>query len=209
MSLRAELIRVARAAADAGLNPGTSGNISVRAADGGFWITPSGIDYHRLVPDDIPAVRSDGRSEGTRRPSSEWRIHRDVYVARPEVGAVVHAHAPYAVSIACTRRDLPPFHYMVARFGGDTVRCGGYATFGTQELSDQVVAALQDRSACLLANHGMVVCGHDLPGALAAALELEELCGQYWRACLLGGPVLLSRDEMAEALDRFAEYGSG
>jgi L-fuculose-phosphate aldolase len=204
---RAELIGVARAMADAGLNRVTSGNVSARASGGDFWITPTGMDYGRLTPDDIPLVRADGGHEGRRLPSSEWRIHRDVYAARPDVGAIVHAHSPHAVSIACTRRDIPPFHYMIARFGGDTVRCSGYATFGTQELSDAVLTALQGRTACLLANHGMVVCGPNLPRALAAAIELEELCGQYWRACLLGDPVLLSAAEMADVRDRFAGYG--
>lgn len=204
---RAELIRVARATADAGLNRGTSGNVSVRARGGDFRITPTGMDYARLAADDVPLVRQDGQREGLRLPSSEWRIHLDVYAARPEVGAIVHAHSPHAVSISCTRRDIPPFHYMIARFGGDTVRCAGYATFGTQELSDAVLAALEGRTACLLANHGMVACGPSPAAALAAAVELEELCGQYWRACQLGGPVLLSAAEMADVLDRFAGYG--
>lgn len=204
---RPELITVARAMADAGLNRGTSGNVSVRAGGGGFWITPSGMDYAGLTPEDVPLVRCDGRHEGSRLPSSEWRIHRDIYAVRPQVAAIVHAHSPFAVSIACTRRDIPPFHYMIARFGGDTVRCSGYATFGSQELSDAVVAALDGRTACLLANHGMVVCGASLGTALAAAVELEELCGQYWRACQLGAPVLLSAAEMTDVLDRFAGYG--
>lgn len=206
-AVQAELIGIARAMADAGLGVGTSGNVSIRAGGGSFWITPTGMDYRQLSPADIPLVHPDGRHEGSRRPSSEWRMHRDVYAARPEVGAILHAHPPFAVSIACARRDLPPFHYMIARFGGDTVRCAGYAVFGSQELSDAVVRALAGRTACLLANHGMLVCAREPARVLGAAIELEELCEQYWRTCQLGEPVLLSADQMAEVLDRFAGYG--
>lgn len=204
--LREELIRVAVAMTRAGLCRGTSGNLSVRAADG-FWITPTGMPYETLEPDDIPRVGLDGRPTGTRLPSSEWRFHRDIYQQRPDVGAVLHAHSPFAVGLACVRRDLPPFHYLIARFGGSTVRCARYATYGTQELSDAVLEALAGRTACLLANHGLVVCAPDLDRALARSVELEELCGQYWRACQLGGPVLLTDAEMAEVTGRFAAYG--
>ncbi len=203
---RAELIRVAVAMGAAGLCRGTSGNVSLRDGDN-FWITPTGMAYENLVPPDIPLMDPDGRSVGARQPSSEWRFHRDVYATRPDVGAVLHAHSPFAVALACTRRDIPPFHYLIARFGGETVRCAGYAAYGTQELSDAVIQALSGRSACLLANHGMVVCAPDLDRVLERAIELEELCGQYWRACQLGGPVLLTAAEMAEVIERFATYG--
>ncbi|HRE16090.1 MAG TPA: class II aldolase/adducin family protein, partial [Rhodocyclaceae bacterium] len=133
--------------------------------------------------------------------------HHDLYAARPEAGAIVHAHAPFATSIACLRRDIPPFHYMIARFGGDTVRCADYATFGTQALSDHIVFAMQSRSACLIANHGMLVFGRDLKQALALAIELEDLCEQYWRACQLGEPTLLSPEEMHIVLEKFSTYG--
>ena len=203
---RDELIATARAMQPAGLNKGTSGNVSVRHGEG-FYITPTGMPYDRLVADDIPLMALDGSHVGARKPSSEWRFHRDLYAARPEVGAVLHAHSPFAVSLACLRRDIPPFHYMIARFGGDTVRCADYALFGSQALSDAALLAMLDRKACLLANHGLLVAGRDLDEALALAIELEELCEQYWRACQLGAPVLLSVTEMAEVLVKFSGYG--
>lgn len=204
--LAARLIAAARAMTAAGLNAGTAGNVSARCGEG-FLITPTGMAYDRLQAEDIPFMTLDGESRGRRKPSSEWRFHRDLYATRPEAGAVVHAHSPYATSLACLRRDIPPFHYMIARFGGDTVRCAGYATFGSQALSDSALAALEDRNACLLANHGLLACGRDLDHALGLAVELEELCGQYWRACQLGEPALLSPEEMAEVLQKFRSYG--
>ena len=203
---RDALIATARAMQPAGLNKGTSGNVSLRHGEG-FYITPTGMPYDRLVADDIPLMALDGSHVGARKPSSEWRFHRDLYAARPEVGAVLHAHSPFAVSLACLRRDIPPFHYMIARFGGDTVRCADYALFGSQALSDAALLAMRDRKACLLANHGLLVAGRDLDEALALAIELEELCEQYWRACQLGAPVLLSATEMAEVLVKFSGYG--
>ena len=203
---RDDLIATARALQPAGLNKGTSGNVSVRHGDG-FYITPTGMPYDRLAADDIPLMALDGSPVGCRKPSSEWRFHRDLYAARPAVGAVLHAHSPFAVSLACLRSDIPPFHYMIARFGGDTVRCADYALFGSQALSDAALLAMLDRKACLLANHGLLVAGRDLDEALALAIELEELCEQYWRACQLGAPVLLSVTEMAEVLVKFSGYG--
>lgn len=204
--LRDQLIATARAMQPAGLNKGTSGNVSVRRDDG-FYITPTGMPYDRLAADDIPLMALDGSHVGSRKPSSEWRFHRDLYAARPEVGAVLHAHSPFAVSLACLRRDIPPFHYMIARFGGDTIRCADYAIFGSEALSASAMAAMADRKGCLLANHGLLVAGRDLDEALALAVELEELCEQYWRACQLGEPVLLSAGEMADVLVKFSGYG--
>ncbi len=203
---RDDLITTARAMQPAGLNKGTSGNVSLRHGDG-FYITPTGMPYDKLVADDIPLMALDGSHVGARKPSSEWRFHRDLYAARPDVGAVLHSHSPFAVSLACLRRDIPPFHYMIARFGGDTIRCADYAIFGSQALSDAALLAMLDRKACLLANHGLLVAGRDLDEALALAIELEELCEQYWRACQLGAPVLLSVTEMAEVLVKFSGYG--
>jgi L-fuculose-phosphate aldolase len=208
--LRQTLIDAARRMQAAGLNRGTAGNLSVRAGESagvGFLITPTGMAYEALEGEDIVRVRLDGSSEGRRKPSSEWRFHRDLYAGRPDVGAIVHAHSPFATSLACLRRDIPPFHYMIARFGGDSVRCAGYATFGTQALSDAVLLAIADRRACLLANHGMLVVGDDLQQALDLGVELEALCEQYWRACQLGQPVLLDAAEMSTVLARFAAYG--
>ena len=175
--LRAELIATARAMQPAGLNRSTAGNVSVRSGDG-FYITPTGMTYDSLHEDDIPRMALDGSHVGSRKPSSEWRLHRDLYASRPEVGAVLHAHSPFAVSLACLRLDIPPFHYMIARFGGDTIRCADYAIFGSQELSTVALQAMA-----------------------------EELCEQYWRACQLGQPVLLSAEEMAAVLEKFAGYG--
>lgn len=203
---RADLIASARALQPAGLNKGTSGNISVRDGDG-FLITPTGLPYDGLVPDDIPRMALDGAWTGARKPSSEWRFHRDLYAARPEIGAVVHAHSPFAVSLACLRRDIPPFHYMIARFGGDTVRCADYAIFGSEALSTAAMRAMDGRKGCLLANHGLLVAGRDLAEAFALAVELEELCEQYWRACQIGAPVLLTAAEMRAVRDEFRGYG--
>lgn len=204
--LRAELIATARAMQPAGLNRSTAGNVSVRSGDG-FYITPTGMAYDALIEDDIPLMALDGSHIGRRKPSSEWRFHRDLYAGRPEVGAVLHAHSPFAVSLACLRLDIPPFHYMIARFGGDTIRCAEYSIFGSESLSTVAMTAMAGRRACLLANHGMLVAGRDLDEALALAIELEELCEQYWRACQLGQPVLLSAEEMAAVLEKFASYG--
>ena len=204
--LRAELIAIARRMAVADLNKGTAGNLSVRERDG-FLITPTGMDYEALTPSDIVFMHLDGSHEGRRKPSSEWRFHRDIYAARAEAGAVLHAHSPFATSLACLRREIPPFHYMIARFGGDTIRCADYATFGTQELSDAALAAMAGRSACLLANHGLLVYGRDLKQAFDLGVELECLSEQYWRACQIGEPVLLDADEMRVVLEKFAGYG--
>lgn len=204
--LRSALADTARTSVARGLNSGTAGNVSARLG-GGLLITPSGLAGDTLQADQMVFMDWEGRPAGALKPSSEWRIHRDIYRARPEVNAVVHAHSPHAVSLACLRRGIPAFHYMVAAAGGKDIRCAEYATFGTQALSDAVLAALQGRRACLLANHGLVAVGGDLDRALALALEVEELCAQYWRASLMGQPVLLSDAEMDEVLERFKHYG--
>ena len=218
-SLRQDLILSAQAMTACGLNQGTAGNLSVRSeweGQAGFWITPTGMDYASLQEDDIVFVAMDQASNAewpqrtaasSRKASSEWRLHLDLYRAHPSAGAILHAHSPFATSLACLRRDIPPFHYMIARFGGSTVRCAPYALFGTRALSDVAVRAMEERSACLLANHGMVVCAAGLKPAFAAAVELETLCEQYWRACQLGDPVLLDAAEMAAVRERFADYG--
>jgi L-fuculose-phosphate aldolase len=165
------------------------------------------MPYDTLAADDIPLMALDGSHQGRRKPSSEWRFHRDLYASRPEVGAVLHAHSPFAVSLACLRREIPPFHYMIARFGGDTIRCADYAIFGSQELSTAALQAMAGRRACLLANHGLLVAGGDLAEALALAIEFEDLCEQYWRACQLGQPILLTPEEMHAVREKFAGYG--
>ena len=213
IELRHQLIEAARQTVRAGLNIGTSGNLSVGLIEDnepGFLITPTSQPYDTLLPEDIVFVRLDGSFEGLhgnrRKPSTEWRFHRDIYLAHPEAGAVLHAHSRFATSLACLRRDIPAFHYMIALFGGDTVRCADYATFGTQALSDNALKAMQARRACLLANHGMLLFGRDLAQAHYLGCELEMLCEQYWRASQLGEPAILDRDEMGVILEKFGDY---
>ena len=209
-SCAAQIIQHAVAMGRYGLNQGSAGNLSQRDeinGQTGFWITPTGMPYETLQTNDIVFVGLDGQSHGRRKPSSEWRLHRDIYRAKPETGSILHAHSPFATSLACLRREIPPFHYMIARFGGDTVRCADYALFGTQALSDQAILAMQERTACLLANHGMITAAANLPAVLAAAIELETLCEHYWRALQIGAPILLSATEMNEVFLQFADYG--
>jgi L-fuculose-phosphate aldolase len=203
--LRLAIVAVARAMNARGLNRGTSGNVSARA-DGGFLVTPSALAYERTEADDIVFVGMSGAPSGRRKPSSEWRFHRDIYAARPDAGAIVHAHSPFATTLACLDHGIPAFHYMIAVAGGDDIRCAPYATFGTQALSDHAVSALEGRSACLLAHHGMIAIGDSLDTALSLAVEVEALAEMYWRAMQIAEPVLLSRDEMRDVLARFATY---
>lgn len=200
------VLATARRMNAAGINRGAAGNVSARTADG-FLITPTGMAYDACTAEDMVTVGLDGTAAGRRQPSSEWRFHRDIYAARPDAGAILHAHSPFATSLACQALEIPPFHYMIARFGGDSIRCAAYATFGTQALSDAMLVALQDRRACLMAHHGMVVFGADLEEALALAIEFESLCEQYWRVLQLGAPKLLAADEMARVIEKFRDYG--
>jgi L-fuculose-phosphate aldolase len=204
--LRSEMVRITKKLDELGLNRGTSGNLSARFNDG-MLITPSGMGAEGLTEDDIVFVQMDGTSRGRWQPSSEWLFHRDIYVQRAEAGAVVHTHSTAATALACLRKDIPPFHYMIALLGGDTIRCAKYATFGTQELSDNVLLALKDRKACLLANHGMIAAGTDLAEAFRNTVEVESLSEMYLRALQAGEPVLLSEQEFRDAQNRFAGYG--
>lgn len=189
-----------------GLSQGTAGNISVRQG-GGFLVTPSGIPAEVLTPDDIVAMGMDGGFEHRLAPSSEWRFHRDILAARPELNAVVHAHPTYCTAFSMCGRTIPAVHYMIAAAGGPTLRCAPYAPYGTQELSDHAVAALEDRTGCLLANHGMIATGTSLAKALWLAVEMEALCRQYAVALQVGAPVVLSDDEIARTVERFRSYG--
>lgn len=205
--LRRRIVAAARSINETGLNPGKAGNVSARVR-GGFLITPTGTPYARLRPESIVRVTMDGTVPGRQpRPSSEWRVHRDIYAARPEAGAIVHVHSPYATALACTRRPIPAFHYMVAVAGGDSIRCAPYATFGTQALSDHALRALAGRRACLLANHGMLAFGEDLDGAMALAIEVEFLARQYALSLQIGRPVRLTRAEMRIVMEKFKSYG--
>lgn len=203
---RVALLRAFRELAKRGLNAGTAGNASLRYGNG-FLVTPSGIPAEEVNEADLVFMDFAGNARGPRKPSSEWRLHHNILAARPEVGAVMHAHSPAATALACHAESIPPFHYMVLRFGGPDVRCADYATYGTQTLSDAVLVALQARTACLMANHGMVVLAKDAPGAIAAAVEFESLCEHYWRARQLGQPRLLSAAQLAEVEAQFAQYG--
>ena len=206
--LRRQVLQAVLRASASGINAGTSGNASARCG-AAMVITPSAVRYDRMEPEDLVVVGLDGTVEGPGRPSSEWRFHAGIYQARAEVGAVMHLHSPAATAVACLRRDVPPFHYMVAAAGGPTIRCAPYATFGTAALAEATVRALDGRFACLLANHGQVALGATPDDALALATEVETLCDQYLRACAAGRPVLLSRHEMDEAVDRFQRYRAG
>ena len=206
-SLREAVITAARSLHKAQLGTGTAGNVSTRV-DQGYLITPTGVEYGTLTPADIVSMDLVGnRGEGNLKPSSEWRFHQDIYAARAEVNAIVHTHSPYATALACTRQDLPAFHYMVAGAGGNTIRCAEYATYGTQALSDNALAALAGRQACLLANHGVIALGTDVAAAFNMAQLVEELAKQYLLSRLAGTPVLLSDAEMNVNLEKFKDYG--
>jgi L-fuculose-phosphate aldolase len=196
----------ARRMAALGLAPGTSGNASVRV-EGGLLITPSAVPYDEMTREDLVELdERGGRRGGGGRPSTEWRLHRDLYAARPEVMAIVHTHSRAATALSCLRRGIPAFHYMVALAGGDDIRCAEYATFGTAELAASAALALRGRRACLLANHGAVALGADAAEALRLALEVENLAAQYAQALALGEPVILDAAEMARVRERFAGY---
>ena len=189
-----------------GLNQGTSGNVSARA-EGGMLVTPSGVPYEEMEPEQIVLVDEGGEWSGDWRPSSEWRMHHDIYRSRPEARAVVHVHSTHATALSCLRRGIPAFHYMVAVAGGHDLRCADYATFGTQALSDAMLTALEGRRACLLANHGQIAFGPSVARALWLANEVETLARQLAVATALGEPVILPAEEMDEVIERFRDYG--
>ena len=205
--LRLRLATAARRLSAAGMNPGRSGNFSVRL-EGGMIITPSGAAYETLHPDDMVYIDEQrGHGGGQRKPSTEWRLHRDIYARFGEARAVAHTHSPYATTLACLGRGIPSFHYEVAFAGGADIRCAPYATFGTQELSDHALAALEERRACLLANHGAVAWGESIETAAGLAEKVEALARLYWQALQVGEPQLLSDAEMATVVARFRDYG--
>jgi L-fuculose-phosphate aldolase len=189
-----------------GINQGTSGNISLRHGDG-MLITPTSTPYEAMKPEHIVYMHLDGNHDPAQRPSSEWRFHRDILKARPEVHAIVHAHPPYSTMLAIMGMEIPPVHYMVAVAGGDTIRCAPYATFGTQELSEHAVRALEGRLACLLEHHGMIAVGPSLPKAMWLAVEVETLARQYHGCLQIGKPPLLSSAEVERVRQRMSGYG--
>ena len=202
------MIDACRGLVRSGLTHGKSGNVSVRRDAGSFFISPTGMPYEALESADIPLVHIDGRWYGRRRPSSEWRFHRDIFAARDAVAAIVHTHSPKATSLACTARGIPAFHYMVAVAGGTEIRCAPYHIFGTQELSDAAIAALEGRNACLLANHGVISVGKSLSAALTLAGEVENLAAQYCTALAIGHVRILEDGEMQPVIEKFRTYGS-
>jgi len=199
------LINKAQSLSLAGLGRGSSGNLSIRHGDG-FLVTPSAIPYDEYQADDIVTVKMDGSHGGGRQPSSEWRIHFAIYTTRPEVNAIVHTHSPACTALACLGKSIPAFHYMVAVAGGDDIRCAPYATFGTGQLSDFVLQALENRHACLMANHGMICVAENVTRAFSLAVEVEELASIYCQTLQAGEPVLLSKAQMAEVQEKFVDY---
>ena len=206
LALRERIVATARRMNGLGINQGASGNVSARV-ESGFLVTPSGIPYDSLEPGDIVHVGMGGHATGHREPSSEWRFHRDIYATRPEAGAVVHTHSAFATTLACLGRAIPAFHYEVAFAGGSDIRCAPYRTFGTQELSDAAIAALEGRRACLLAHHGAIAFGADLDDALGLADKVEAMARLYWQAIQVAEPEVLDDAEMARIVERFRHYG--
>lgn len=204
--LRDRIVTAYRRLAAANLLPLSSGNISTRHGSH-ILITPTGADAD-LRPDDLVLIDFDGRAEGPGVPSSEWAMHAEIYLQRPDAEAVVHTHGDACTALSCHRRPLPPFHYMIASFGGDDVPCTPYAPFGSRELAHHAGQALKERNACLLANHGMICFGASVEAAAKTALKLEMLVRQYILSRQLGSPVLLSTDELAEVSRRYRYYGA-
>ncbi len=205
-TLRIAVVKTAKRLAEAGLNRGAAGNVSVRCGEG-FLITPSGIAYDVLQPEHIVPMDMQGSWEGNLKPSSEWRMHRDIYITHADAGAVIHTHSDHATALACRGEPLPAFHYMVAIAGGEFVDCAPYATFGTEALSRNMLKGLGDRKATLLAHHGLICYGHDLAEALLIAEEIEGLARQYLIARAVGPVKSLPPDEMARVLEKFRTYG--
>lgn len=209
---REQLLVLSQQLCQLGLNRGTSGNASIRVHNAkgqpGLLITPSGMEVEGMRPADMVWMDFNGQTQGTLAPSSEWRFHVDILRAKPTVNVVIHTHSVFATTLSTLRRDIPAFHYMVAVAGGDSIRCADYALFGSQQLSDNALLALEQRQACLLANHGMIAVGERAEKTLSLTVEVETLCEQYLRALQVGEPYILTQEEMAEVHARFKGYGA-
>ena len=203
---RLAIIEVCKKMEHLGINQGTAGNVSIKAQDH-YLITASGIAYENMTADHVVKMDFEGGYYGEFLPSSEWRMHQDIYRNRAEAGAIVHTHSTYAAALSCLRKDIPSFHYMIAVAGGNSLRCASYASFGTLELSKNMLVAMEGRSACLLANHGLICFGASLGNALKLAVEIESLCKQYFIACQAGVPIVLDDGEMEIILKKFKTYG--
>jgi L-fuculose-phosphate aldolase len=208
LALRQQIVETCRKMNATGINQGTAGNLSARSGDG-FLVTPSSLPYDIMQPDDLIAMAFDGTYEGQRRPSSEWRFHRDILHSRTDVNAVLHCHSMYATTLAVHYKTIPSFHYMVAMAGGTTIRCAKYATFGTQQLSENALEALEGRSACLLGQHGQISLGKSPADALRLAIEVETLARMYVQALTLGEPPILGDEEMARVMEQMRRMSYG
>lgn len=206
-----QIVEASQRLVSIGMNRGSCGNISARCettfkGSDSFLVTPSGIDPEKMPPESICLMNMSGETVEGSKPSSEWRMHRDIYDARPEIHAIVHTHSPFATTLACMQLEVPPFHYMIAVTGGNTIPCAPYALFGSQELSDSALDCLENRYACLLAHHGMLALGHNLEHAMAIAIEVESLCEQYWRILQTGHLKILSEKQMSAVHEKFRDY---
>jgi len=206
--LRQKMVETCRKMNESGINQGTAGNLSVRV-DEGFLLTPSSLPYDLMTVDDIIHMDFDGTYVGSRLPSSEWRFHRDILRHRQDINVVLHCHSTYAVVLACHFREIPAFHYMIGIFGGNTVRCAKYATFGTQQLSEYALEALEGRKACLLGKHGQISLGKNMDQALHMGIELETIAKMYAKALTLGEPAILSDEEMQRVRDQMTRMSYG
>jgi L-fuculose-phosphate aldolase len=207
-AMRHEMVATCRRMNDVGINQGTAGNVSIRNPQG-FLITPTSLPYDQMKPEDVVQMYFDGTFDGPRRPSSEWRFHRDILQARTDINCVLHCHSVYATTLAVHHKTIPSFHYMTGVAGGTTIRCARYATFGTQALSDAALEALEDRLACLLGQHGQISLGKTLSSALALAVEVETLSRLYVQALTLGDPPILSDEEMARVIQQMKKMSYG
>ena len=205
-SMLSEAVAIGVKLSEAQLIRSSEGNLSLRRDDSSFFISPSGSKVHVLNSRDFVTVGFDGSHSTNHRPSSEWRFHKDIYRTREDAQAIIHTHSEYATALACLREDLPAFHYMVAIAGGHCIKCGDYAIFGSEELSINVLEALEDRKACLIANHGLITWGTSLDEAYTIAVEVESLCKQYLVSRSAGSVRLLGDDEMRAVIDRFTDY---
>ena len=214
-NLKLEVIKYAKKLNDTNLSPLRSGNVSVRtdlSGKEGFFITPSGIKYNDLQEDKIVFLEMDEKKNEQKildhglNPSSEWKFHQDIYINKPDAIAIVHAHSPYATAVSAHGKNIPAFHYMVALAGGNDIKCADYATFGTKQLSKNIIQALNDRKGCLMSNHGQVAFGKNLDQAFELAEEIENICHQYINTIKLGNPKILSFEEMNKILEKTKNY---
>jgi L-fuculose-phosphate aldolase len=206
LSTRIAIVEALQSMAALGINKGTAGNISVRGTEG-FHISPTGLPYASMTPEQIVFVDWEGRYKGDILPSSEWRFHRDILIERPELNAIVHTHSIHATAVSILGHDIPAIHYMVAAAGGHHIRCARYQTFGSAELGQAVLVAMEDRLACLMAHHGMIAAHVNLTQAMALAVTVEEMAQLYLQVLAFGAPKRLSGEEMARVLEKFRTYG--